>query len=191
MLHPLFCVAKCHGIHYHERYIRLKVLHMAIFHIFTVSPVEVSPHELPRVLYRDYMLSAPTMEQAWAYLSEWHGVSDCAEVWGAERVSSEETFVITGCDTVMSKETELASHEHWRSVQDDNCGAYTRLHSGPTSLQQWQEAHFAAYFAKTSPALSAAMECGMAVSPAANDCANQEAGASTSAEVEPPARVEA
>src|SRR3989338_6979689 len=120
---------------------------MPIFHLFSVSPVEVQPHELPRVLYRDFMVCAPSLEAAWSRIAEWEGVVDAAEVWGAERDYSEETYVITGPNTLMTKEAGLDHHSHWRAMQAED-GKYTHLHSGPLSIEQWQENHFAQYLAR-------------------------------------------
>lgn len=130
---------------------------MPIFHLFSVSPVEVQPHELPRVLYRDFMVCAPSLEAAWSRIAEWEGVVDAAEVWGAERDSSEETYVITGPSTLMTKEVGLDHHSHWRAMQAED-GKYTHLHSGPLSIEQWQENHFAQYLARTHPKMFAATD---------------------------------
>lgn len=130
---------------------------MPIFHLFSVSPVEVQPHELPRVLYRDFMIFAPSLEAAWARIAELEGVVDAAEVWGAERDSSEETYVITGPNTLMSKEADLSHHRHWREMQAED-GKYTHLHSGPLSIEQWHENHFAQYLARTHPKMFASTD---------------------------------
>lgn len=130
---------------------------MPIFHLFSVSPVEVQPHELPRVLYRDFMIFAPSLEDAWARIAEWEGVVDAAEVWGAERDSSEETYVITGPNTLMSKEADLGHHRHWREMQAVD-GKYTHLHNGPLSIEQWHENHFAQFLARTHPKMFASTD---------------------------------
>ena len=130
---------------------------MPIFHLFSVSPVEVQPHELPRVLYRDFMICAPSLDSAWSRIAEWEGVVDAAEVWGAERDSIEETYVITGPNTLMTKEEGLDHHRHWRAMQAED-GKYTHLHSGPLSIEQWQENHFAQYLARTHPKMFAATD---------------------------------
>lgn len=130
---------------------------MPIFHLFSVSPVEVPPHELPRVLYRDFMICAPSLDAAWARIAEWEGVVDAAEVWGAERDSSEETYVITGPNTLMMKEADLGHHRHWRAMQAED-GKYTSLHSGPLSIEQWHDNHFAQYLARTHPKMFASTD---------------------------------
>ena len=130
---------------------------MPIFHLFSVSPVEVPPHELPRVLYRDFMICAPSLDAAWARIAEWEGVVDAAEVWGAGRDSSEETYVITGPNTLMMKETDLGHHRHWREMQAQD-GKYTHLHSGPLSIEQWHDNHFAQYLARTHPKMFASTD---------------------------------
>jgi hypothetical protein len=104
---------------------------MPLFHLFTVKPVEVQGHELPRVQYGDYYLFAADLQAAWDKIKEWEGVADAAEVWGIE---AGEHFQITPTSRIHQQE-QTNQHRHWAHVQD----RYRLIHSGPESLEQWAD----------------------------------------------------
>ena len=58
---------------------------LRIFHLFTVTPIAVQPHELPAVKYGDYFLASPTLQQAYQDISEYFDIAQAAEVYGAAR----------------------------------------------------------------------------------------------------------
>ncbi len=104
---------------------------MPLFHLFTVKPVEVQDHELPRVQYGDYYLFAADLQAAWDTIKEWVGVADAAEVWG---IAAGDHFQITPQSRLHQQE-QANQHRHWAQVQD----RYRLIHSGPESLEQWSD----------------------------------------------------
>ncbi len=104
---------------------------MPLFHLFTVKPVEVQDHELPRVQYGDYYLFAADLQAAWDTIKEWVGVADAAEVWG---IAAGDHFQITP-QTRLHQQEQANQHRHWAQVQD----RYRLIHSGPESLEQWSD----------------------------------------------------
>ncbi|MBV7542053.1 hypothetical protein [Acidovorax sp. sic0104] len=124
---------------------------MQFFHFFTVSPVEAESHELPRVLYQDYMIAARSIDAAWKHLSDIAGSAEIAEVWGAQRKTYEEACIITGPRTEMAKEEFYEQHLHWVGMQAGEGGPYTKFHAGPVSLEQWREARLAQFMVTHYP----------------------------------------
>lgn len=104
---------------------------MPLFHLFTVMPVAIKDHELPRVQYGDYYLFSSSLQAAWSTIKAWAGVADAAEVWGVE---VDQHFQITP-DTRLNLQEQTNQHRHWTRVQD----RYRLIHSGPESLEQWED----------------------------------------------------
>lgn len=107
---------------------------MPIFHFLTVKPVASLEHELLRVQYGDYFISAKTQQAAWAKIKGWPEVADSTEVWAAK---TDGTFQVTP-DTKLHQQEQTAQHLHWARVQD----RFHKIHSGPESLTQWADRRF-------------------------------------------------
>lgn len=104
---------------------------MPLFHFLTVKPVVTLEHELPRVQYGDYFISAPTQQAAWEKIKGWPEVADSTEVWAAK---TDEAFQITP-DTKLHQQDQAAQHQHWARVQD----RFQLVHRGAESLNQWAD----------------------------------------------------
>lgn len=102
-----------------------------LFHIFTVKPVAVECHELPRVQYSDYYLFATSLQAAWETIIEWEGVADSAEVWG---IQLDLNFKITST-TRIHQQCQASQHHHWAREQD----SYRLIHAGIEPLEQWAD----------------------------------------------------
>lgn len=112
---------------------------MKIFHIFTVTPIDVKAEELPAVQYQDYYLVGESLQNAFEGLRDFGSVSRAAEVYGAELdMSNRVTGVIVWPESQLNRRETLGQHRHWVSVQD----RYTLLSKGTESLYEFVARRF-------------------------------------------------
>lgn len=102
---------------------------LRIYHIFTVTPIAVQPHELPAVKYGDYLLASQTLQQAYQDISGYIDIVQAAEVYGAERETPPVDGVIVDPASQHNQRVTLNHHQHWSHVQD----RYERL-KGDTAI---------------------------------------------------------
>lgn len=108
---------------------------MNIFHIFTVSPVDVDRHELAAVQYGYYYVAAESLEKAFHSLRECGDVIRASEVYGGQMFTLHGEGVIVRPDSRLTVRKDMADHLHWASVQD----RYKLLATGPESLTQYRD----------------------------------------------------
>lgn len=116
---------------------------MAIFHLFTVTPIDGSGETAPAVSYGNYYVTAPTLACAFSCLKEDQAVAGAAEVYGAERSSTAVVAdVLLRPSSTLSTQESLSQHKHWLRMQE----RYELLAQGAESLDQFFARKFAERF---------------------------------------------
>lgn len=107
-----------------------------IFTFVTAHPVNVEPHELPRVREGCYMLEGESLESAFAVIAEFEHVASATEVFGIECVN----LLITP-QSRLQYEKPLADWEHWSVMQrrGELDAKWTLMAEGEESFSQRQE----------------------------------------------------
>lgn len=113
---------------------------MKVFHIFTVTPIDVASHELPSVQYGDYYVAAGSLAQAHEGLKELGNVIGASEVYGAEMVMAYRSDgVIVSPESKLNQREALQQHRHWATVQT----RYSLLATGAETPEQFVARRFA------------------------------------------------
>ena len=113
---------------------------MQIFHILTVTPIDVASDELPAVRYGDYMVAGDSLQAAFADIKDYGNVLDASEVYGAQMdMSKRESGVIVRPESSLNQRVLLAQHRHWSNTQE----RYILLATGKESPEQYVSRRFA------------------------------------------------
>lgn len=113
---------------------------MKLFHILTVTPLDVASHELPAVQYGDYYVASESLDKAFDGLREYGNVIGASEIYGVELdLTKRDEGVIIRPESKQNQRETLGQHRHWANVQD----RYTLLATGAESPEQFVARRFA------------------------------------------------
>ena len=100
-----------------------------IFHVFTVTPIDVFDYELPAVEYGEIFVAAPNSDAAYEYTK--HLTVDATEVFVGKRPL--QNGILIHPKTELVKRETLQHHRHWSKVQK----GYKLLARGAESPEQF------------------------------------------------------
>lgn len=110
-----------------------------VFHIFTVTPVEVGEHEVPRVQYGDYFVVGKSLQDTFGGLTEYGNVIGASEVFGSELdLTAREDGVLVRPESKLNQIESLKQHRHWSALQ----GRYVLLAKGAESPEDFVARRF-------------------------------------------------
>lgn len=113
---------------------------MKLFHILTVTPIDVESHELPAVQYGDYYVASESLARALEGLKECGNVIGSSEVYGAElSMSTRADGVIVRPESNLNQRESLQQHRHWATVQT----RYSLMAQGAETPEQFVARRFA------------------------------------------------
>ena len=91
---------------------------MEIFHIFTVTPIDVASYELPSVQYGDYYVLDESLDAAFSKLRDFSRVVGASEIYGIETVTSESmNGIILDAHMRYDRSEWFERHRHWANIQ--------------------------------------------------------------------------
>lgn len=99
--------------------------------IVAVFPMEVEPHELPRVECRTFIVQTESIQEGYDSISGFASAIDATEVWAVE---TRELCVTP--DHRLTRQELLSEWQSWVHWQLTDGSGWIRVHQGPENFQQ-------------------------------------------------------